>query len=77
MGAAIAHTPSYDESDRFRDLLVRLVRLLRELHRFNDHSWKSPSPPLDRPRVERFHGGCSDGKPRFEDPRHDLSLIHI
>ena len=30
VGTTITHTPSYDEIDRFRDLLARLVRLLLE-----------------------------------------------
>ena len=68
VGAAITHTPPYPESDCFNGLLARLVRLLRELHHLHTNSWNSPSPSPDRPRVKRSHGGCYDGKTRFEDP---------
>ena len=71
VGAAITPTPPYPESDCFNGLLARLVRLLRELHHLHTNSWNSPSPSPDRPRVKRSHGGCYDGKTRFEDPRHD------
>ena len=36
VGAAVTHTPTYAESERFHDLMARLVRLLRERHHLHN-----------------------------------------